>query len=336
MKAKSDAVFVILSIAALILSIALPSGRGSRLSNLTINQSDAITDIKVAGKRYSCLLREDKVTPGRLRSKSGVFIPYAKISARKKARLAELFTSNKLTALIKLERALENQIRAACKEAFGQNKESTAAPRDTAKVPEHPAPQATDTPTRGPLPTETPTQTPSATATLTPVNTAASTPTKTSPPTPTVTATVTPTSTATFTSTSTPTNTATYTATPTNTPVTMQGQLNTLLSQRISEPSDPKFTGITIRSSIQPIEFTYDQVTGESDRYIAVVSYGKVIDLSNSKAANGNVLTTLPAKDFNPVYNICFYGFALRADRTRTKIKEIATFGAGTSCPLKE
>lgn len=317
-----------------ILLLGTPAKKASKISKISVRASDLILDIKVARKKYSCLVRESKVTPGRFRVASGVFIPYAKISAQKKKRYAKNFVSPLLEEMIKGERALENLIRETCRSEFQKldqtaatptksvdNKENTKATKTPTK---EPTVTSTKTPTATPTDTPTPTITPTATPTLTP------TPTPTKTPTPTQTPTLTPTPTPTPTS----TPTATPTPTPTNTPVTLSGRLDALRSLTISEPSDPTFTGMILSGSDKPMQFSFNKIADEADRYIAIISYGKVIDLSNSKSSTGNIQSTLLGKDLNPTYRICFYGFALKANGTRTKIREIGSFGFGSPCDL--
>lgn len=264
-------------IVALILLVGIPRPSGPNQPNILVRQSDQIAEVLKRGQRFSCLLRDGVVIPGRLRVKTGVFIPYAKTVAQKIEKIRLKDESKDSKKLIEALRQEKRTLEKLCAEAVG--------------IPS--------------VPTSTATPFGAATATATPVDPA---PTNT-PLAPT------------------PTNTP-VPPTPTSTPFLIGGDvLTSHLARPISSPSDPAFTGMVLGGDDSPVLFSFNPVPGEVERYVAVVAYGKLLELASGKNADGKIQTTRTFRQLFTTGSVCFYGYVLKNENTRTKFVKHASFG---------
>lgn len=283
MKIKIALIFL-----ALVLLIGIPLRPGRSQPNISVSDRDRIVEVAMAGKRFACLVRDSAVIPGRLRIKSGILIPYAKIVAQKIEKIRASSEEKGKKQQIEVLRQSKRELQKLCVAAVQILSEPapTSTPSGSATAGTPASPTATNRPEN-----------------LTPTNTPA-------PPTPT----------------STP-----IPPTPTSTPFPINGDVLTgHLARTISTPSDPAFTGMTLGREGDPVLFSFNPIAGEVERYVAVVAYGKLLELANTKNADGKIQTTRTFRQLLNTGSVCFYGYVLKSDNTRTKFKYHASMGFGS------
>lgn len=120
-----------------------------------------------------------------------------------------------------------------------------------------------------------------------------------------------------------------------NTQKKLLRRFNNHMALPVSDPSDPGSMNIYIGSNF-PIEFSYNSINNEKARYVAVLVNGALKDLSKSKNSSQRIQISIPFNTLIKTPTACFYGYAIKNDRTRSSLKLLGSFGVYSTCRLGE